>query len=205
MNVTSRRMRLRLASAGALFSLVGAVHADSASAQDAPAPELNLIGYDGDLCPNGTLDFNVSDGGLTITTSTDQSGSQSCHIETELVVPAGWRFRNPIFSSSLYASSAEPIPASQASFTYTLVGAGSETFAKTIVPVLFESEETDSVVIQDRVNITVPECTDPTQPIALKFNLDISANIQADTTLRITALDGEFTQGVEWTTCEEGF
>jgi hypothetical protein len=203
-----------------LLWLTASLDASGAAAQDRPRPELRLVSYEGELCPPGSLGFSFSDGGLTITTSVERGGEQTCHIEAELVVPADQRFRTPAFTSRLYAIGDGNIPASQASFTYCLGREGStgsdcydgspdrvggETFPKTIVPVPIGSNEPEDVVTTDYVNITVPECSDPTQPMVLPFNFDIKANVQANSTLRIYALDAELTEGIEWTTCEEGF
>lgn len=190
--------------------------ASAAAAQEPSRPELRLVKYEGELCPPDSLKFPVSSGALAIRTDVAASGDRKCHIEAEIVVPAGLRFRASVHSGAVFDVTGEaPEPDARVSFVYCLGSVGSasseclegspsriagESFSKVIVPVGGETPQQD-----DHLDLTAPECSDPTQPMVLPLSLDIAANLQGDTTLRIYALSGAFMTDLEMTSCEAGF
>lgn len=173
-------------------------------------PEMSLVGYDGELCPSGSLTFSANQGGVTILTSVEKPGDATCRVRSKLIVPAGFRFREPLFFAGVYANSDGEDPASQVSFNVSVKDAndktiGHEDFSKPIVPVPVGSDANDETVFCDKVNVTMESCPDPTQPTVLYVDLDIVAKVQQKTQLRIWGLDQNFSESAQWTTCSGGF
>ena len=168
-------------------------------------PNVTLAKASGDLCPEGTFNLRSAEGAVTILSSTTKNGSSSCLVEMDVEVPAGWRFRQPVFAASVQANSATPQPASQVQFKLELVGHGAHTIPATIVPVLHESTAPEDVLVCSVANLTLQECPDPTQPTKLRLNLTVTAVVQKDTFLNIGAFDFNFYEQAQWVRCDEGF
>lgn len=171
-----------------------------------PHPEVRLSHYFGSLCPEDSLDFSASDGGLTITTSTDIAGQASCELHLELTVPAGFRFRRPLFFASGWAinDDDEDRAPNLVRMTYGLDGM-QLTSEHDLPGARPSSSETGSFVLADTPQLTVPECSDPSEPMVVDLSVSVDVDIPAGNMMRIVALDGELELGVQWTTCREGF
>jgi hypothetical protein len=171
-----------------------------------PHPDVRLTSYSGSLCPPDSLSFSASAGGLTIVTSTEVSELQSCELHLEVTVPAGFRFRRPAFYASGWAASeeGEDMADNRVTMTYGL-GDTQLTSEHTFRGATFSSGDSESFVLADTPQLTVPECEDPTQPTVLDLSIQIAVEVPEGNYLRVIALDGELELGVQWTSCSEGF
>lgn len=186
------------------------VHATSASAQEIPdQPKITLDGYYGSLCPEGSLELDARTGALNATLSRDlnnfnedPTSDGDCHIDLVIEVAEGWTFDRPRFVGSLFSLSTSP--ASHVEFKYTWPtyagGTRSETFNRPIA----SSDRGVSDVIEHFPNIVAPTCG-PSQSFVL--GIDIKADIQPETALKINALDADFTDSeghTSWHKCPWG-
>ena len=139
-------------------------------------------------------------------TSTEVSEMQSCELHLEVTVPAGFRFRRPAFYASGWAASeeGEDIADNRVTMTYGL-GDTQLTSEHTFRGATFSSGDSESFVLADTPQLTVPECEDPTQPTVLDLSIQIAVEVPEGNYLRVIALDGELELGVQWTSCSEGF
>lgn len=199
----------RISGYACLTVCAGLFWSASAAAQEPARPELRVLKYEGELCPPDSLKFPVSSGALAIRTAVAGSGDQKCHIEAEIEVPAGLRFRASIHSGTVYDVTGEaPEAGARVSFTYCLGSeggvssecTGGETFSK---PIIAAGDQTE--VADEPLQLSAPECSDPTAPMILPLSLDLAASLQQDTTLRIYAFSGAFATDLELTSCEAGF
>jgi|GEM_PF-3688522 len=217
-----RRQRLVHSSLSLACALGASAIAGSALAQEGPPPgvfpEIRLLGHSGDLCPDPIV-LSSSQGGLSIigSNSTNFASVQECNVEAEVIVPAGYRFRQPRLCSYVRATNNAELdpetgeqpaqPASRIEITYTFDAngaGGTETFGDPIVPNLDDAES----LFCHSSNLITPECRDTaSEPTVVPFKIDLKATIQPLTDFQVIALDGEFLRGfnVQWTTCDNGF
>ena len=170
-----------------------------------PAPQMRLTRSAGSLCPEGSVGFSISDGDWTLVTSVDQPGTQSCELHFALSVPAGYRFRRPIILAGGLAAADAQSAAAPARVRMTYGFGDTPLTSEHVIPYATEEDASESFLLTDTPDLTVPECSDPSQPIELDLLIGITVEVPEEAYAHITALDGRFNDGVEWTTCRAGF
>ncbi|HTU59811.1 MAG TPA: DUF4360 domain-containing protein [Polyangiales bacterium] len=166
-----------------------------------PALTVSLTGYTGSLCPEGSMDFSDSDGAFGISHVGEVLGKQRCEIGLAVKVPAGYRFRRPIFIVRGFALR-ETESVRPAFITMSYAMAGEPMSSQHPVSGLLDG---DYFTLLDTPEIGVPECSAECESADLELRVDIEVDSPEGTLLSIDSIECQHELGVEWTTCDRDF
>lgn len=163
--------------------------------ESAWSPEVQLLGYSGALCPEGSMSLDAGTLSATgrVREPVSEAEAQTCTIELSVTVPAGRTFSNPVFCSDLWSEQNLPAPLR---FRYAV--AGGEPF-ETERMVFDTSHQQDAC---DTAFVTGPTCS--AEPQTIPVTIELAADVPADNMVVLTWLNVDLTEasGAEWSSCE---
>jgi hypothetical protein len=172
---------------------------------EVPTPSYRLASYTGALCPEGSIETGPLDPFVVNFPALEEPGTQECVLHFVLTIPAGYRFRRPVFRTTGSAFrydddvSLTPVTVSYAMLDTRL----SSQHVVRSYPL--SNIQSTSYWLYDTPKLIAPDCSDPTQPTELDLEVGIKTAVPEGAVTTIDWIEGNLEYGVEWTTCERGF
>ena len=168
--------------------------------EDYPFPTFQLTSYAGALCPPETALFRPGDGTFTFIMSVESKGEQSCELNLDLTIPAGYRFRRPLlWASGSTLGGPDEKPATSVELTYKL-GAGPSVTSHHVVPTATSAAEIDYQLV-DTPKLEADACSNSNEPSVVPFQLTAKVAAPEDIHFTLLSIDGNFHLGIEWFEC----
>lgn len=166
-----------------------------------PALTVSLTGYNGSLCPDGSLDFSDSDGAFGISHVSDIVGKQRCEISLAVTVPAGYRFRKPIFIVRGFTMrETESIRPTTVTMSYAMASEPMSSQHVVSGPL-----DGDFFTLLDTPEIGLQECSAACESATIELKVDIEVDNPEGALTSIDSIECQHELGVEWTTCDRDF
>jgi hypothetical protein len=158
-------------------------------------PEQQLVRAEGELCPEGTMEFTggaLSPIGLASSEDTDGDGKVSCSIEISVLIPAGKQLESPQLCLDLYSFYPPP---GAASLRYDFPGA-SFVDDDWILPLAEDTTKRCDTIAY------ASACNDPTQAQSISYSVEISVPVEASTGISQLFIESTFGEpDTRWNDC----